>query len=173
MVRILSIGLVLVMLFATAGCQNDEAAAANLESLKGHLDEFRGILMSGDAGRLAALYPSSPSPIGYYPAMEREGKEAVAGAWSDWLGAKKMTDVEFFDTHWRMKQNLGTLWGRFRVSFEEGGVPGSVEGRFTRVLGIREGGAWEVLHEHVSMPLPAIPPAVTEPAAEAEAAPAS
>lgn len=144
-----------VVLFVFSGCSRQQEAADNLEALKDHLEEFRTLVIAGDAEALGGLYPQTPPPIGFYMWSQRvEGRDAIVEGWRSFFDREDVEDLTFEKVHYRMKGNLGVIWGLFSMTSQAGLDARSYRGRFTSVLGRRNGGSWEVLHDHVSVPVP-------------------
>lgn len=137
------------------GCGKQEEAEQNFAELQGHLDAFSALVLEGDVEGLEKLYPETPPPVGFYMWGQRiEGRDAVVQGWRELFEREDVQDLTFDKVQYRMKSNLGVIWGLCTMTIGSGEDLRTIEARFTRVLGKRGAGAWEVLHDHVSIPAP-------------------
>ena len=144
-----------VCLLLLSGCGKQQEAVQNFAELKGHLDVFSELVLAGDVDGLEKLYAEDPPPIGFYMWGQRiEGRDAVVQGWRDLFEREAVQDLAFDKVQYRMKNNLGVIWGLCTMTTGAGEDQRKIEARFTRVLGRRDTGTWEVLHDHVSIPVP-------------------
>ena len=159
-----------ILLVLVPGCGKQQEAEQNFEELKGHLDSFSALVLAGDVDGLETLYVDDPPPIGFYMWGQRiEGRDAVLTKWRDLFDQQPVQELTFDKVQYRMKNNLGVIWGLVTLTTQTGEELRTVEARFTRVLGKRDTGTWEILHDHVSVPIPVVEPPAMEEMAEAPA----
>ena len=147
------------LLVLVSGCGKQQEAEQNFAELQGHLDTFSALVLAGDVDGLEGLYAEDPPPIGFYMWGQRiEGREAVVQGWQKLFEGEDVQDLSFDKVQYRMKGNLGVIWGLCTMTTSAGEETRTIEARFTRVLGRRDTGTWEVLHDHVSVPVPMVEP---------------
>ncbi len=156
---------VVVIVSLLAGCQQYDPKA-DMEALDAVLESLSAGINEGDAAKVTALFAKNPEPVVYGIHEELSGYAAIQAAWEKNLGDGVAKTFTITDKHVKLDRGLATSYGLWTLEMPgpEGAI--TMSGRFTIVLGKREG-TWEILMMHTSRVLPM--PAPIEAPAEPEA----
>ena len=147
-----SLAMVILGVAFLAGCGPDPSQM--IKEARKLDDQFKEAFTNEDLETIASLYWDDDSVVMMAPAaMILKGHKAVTNDFKSFFDGTKVQSFEFQDREYRVHGDVVVGWGTFKLVTDPSlGAPVSAEGRYTEVIGERDG-KYVYLVDHASMPL--------------------